>query len=126
MKVDVIIGFLNDESCPVVFSRKDAASSEPVDPGRRVSPGNVHAFACALFIIPRYSYAMGCVLTADTKRIRYVLRTNVFEPNQAHSSNSVSALKFGTKWRGQLTLNHQRIHSKIHQEPATDQASDIW
>jgi len=65
------------------------------------------------------------VLAADTKRSRDMLRTNVFEPNQAHSSDSVTVLKFRTKWRWQLTLNHERIHAKIHEESATYQPLDI-
>jgi len=108
-----------------VFSWKDATSSEPIDQGRRVPPRNVYAFACALFILPRYSYTVRGVLTADAKRIRYMLRTNVFEPNQVHYSDRVTVLKFRTKWRRQLTLNHLRIHAKIHEEPATYQPLDI-
>jgi hypothetical protein len=98
-KVDVIFGLFNGESCSVVFSWKETPSSEPIDQGRGVPPGNVYALACAPFFLPRYSDSVRGVLTADTKQVRYMLRTNLFESNQAHSGDSVTVLKFRTKWR---------------------------
>jgi hypothetical protein len=118
---DTPVGFLNIKSGSMVFSRKQAATSEFIDDRRCVSARNVYGIMYSALVFPRYCYTMGRILAADTKCAWHILRPDVFKPNETNSGYCVTGLKLRTKWRRQLSLNYRWIDAKIHKQATTDQ-----
>ena len=120
------VGFDDRESCMVMDSRKDPATSQRIEPGVCIATGYIDAVHLFAFRFPFNGNSVGGIFRADSPRPRQELRSHLFQTNEADAAYRETVDDLRSKRRRQHSGHARWINVIVRENASINDPADGW